>query len=91
MAREDFYQLMSDVIGELNASHLGVGGATAFARPRPSGQASGPRPGGMGYLGAWFDEDYDGPGLKEVGRDHPDYGRFLVWAEDGEDPRDFDK
>jgi hypothetical protein len=28
-----------------------------------------------------------GLGLLEIGRDHPEYGRFLVWAEDGEDPR----
>jgi tricorn protease len=60
--REDFYQLMSEMIGELNASHLGVGGANAFARPTPGGPAM--ERGGMGFLGVWFDYDYPGPGLK---------------------------
>jgi hypothetical protein len=28
-----------------------------------------------------------GTGLAEIGPEHPEYGRWLAFAEDGEDPR----
>ncbi len=59
--QDELHTLMSEMVGELNASHLGVGGAAAFGRPGQGGPA--PR-GGMGYLGVWFDYAHDGPGLK---------------------------
>lgn len=50
--REDFYELMQEMLGELNASHLGISGAT-----RPSGEKS-------GCLGLEFDPAHVGRGLK---------------------------
>jgi len=50
-AKEDFYTLVSMMLGELNASHLGIGGPTA----------SGPE---TAYLGVWFDPEHRGPGVK---------------------------
>ena len=29
----------------------------------------------------------EGQGLAETGPEHPDYGKWLIFAEDGEDPR----
>lgn len=49
--REDFYALVSMMLGELNASHLGIGGETV----------SGPR---TAYLGVWFDPEHRGTGVK---------------------------
>jgi len=49
--KEDFYSLVSMMLGELNASHLGIGGPTV----------SGPE---TAYLGVWFDPDHRGPGVK---------------------------
>lgn len=48
----DFATLLSEVLGELNASHTG-------GRYYPSGA-----PMSTGWLGAYFDENYDGDGLK---------------------------
>ena len=48
---EDFRDLLSEMLGELNASHTG-------ARYRTLGSA------GAGRLGVLYDETYDGPGLK---------------------------
>lgn len=48
----DFSELLSELLGELNASHTGSG-------YRPSGPEW-----GIGNLGAFFDENYDGDGLK---------------------------
>lgn len=48
----DFAILLSEVLGELNASHTGGG-----FRDVPSCLST-------SSLGAYFDEDYDGPGLK---------------------------
>lgn len=53
VAKEDFAWLLSAMIGELNASHLGV---TPAADPGPTTTT--------GYLGLTFDQDYTGPGLK---------------------------
>ncbi|GBC97856.1 Tricorn protease [bacterium HR17] len=50
-AKEDFYALVSLMLGELNASHLGIGGSTV----------SGPE---TAYLGVEFDPNYRGPGVK---------------------------
>ena len=50
-AKEDFYALVSMMLGELNASHLGIGGPTV----------SGPE---TAYLGVWFDPEHLGPGVK---------------------------
>ena len=33
------------------------------------------------------DDTDAGDGLHEIGPDHPEYGRWLALAEDGEDPR----
>ncbi|MDT7896500.1 MAG: S41 family peptidase [Armatimonadota bacterium] len=49
--KEDFYALVSLMLGELNASHLGIGGPTV------SGAET-------AYLGVWFDPDHRGPGVK---------------------------
>jgi tricorn protease len=50
--REDFYSLVSLMIGELNASHLGIQG---MQRPPEETTAD---------LGLLFDESYAGPGLR---------------------------
>ncbi len=50
-AKEDFYALVNMMLGELNASHLGIGGPTV----------SGPE---TAYLGVWFDPEHRGPGVK---------------------------
>jgi tricorn protease len=50
--REDFYSLVSLMLGELNASHLGIAG---FRMPPEETTAE---------LGLVFDESYRGPGLK---------------------------
>ncbi len=50
--KEDFYSLVSLMLGELNASHLGIGGITAPPEERTA------------ELGLLFDEAYRGPGLK---------------------------
>lgn len=49
--KEDFYSLVSLMLGELNASHLGIGGETV----------SGPS---TAYLGVSFDPDHRAPGVK---------------------------
>ncbi len=49
--KEDFYGLVSLMLGELNASHLGIGGETV----------SGPS---TAYLGVSFDPDHRSPGIK---------------------------
>uniref|UniRef100_UPI0040497788 S41 family peptidase n=1 Tax=Candidatus Fervidibacter sp. TaxID=3100871 RepID=UPI0040497788 len=49
--KEDFYALVSMMLGELNASHLGISGQTV----------RGPE---TAYLGVWFDPDHRGPGVK---------------------------
>ncbi|MCX7642529.1 MAG: S41 family peptidase [Armatimonadetes bacterium] len=49
--KEDFYALVNMMLGELNASHLGIGGPTV----------SGPS---TAYLGVWFDPEHRGPGVK---------------------------
>jgi hypothetical protein len=33
------------------------------------------------------DNPTDGFGLREIGPEHPEYGRYLAFAEPGEDPR----
>src|SRR5262249_7490496 len=50
--REDFYNLVNLMLGELNASHLGISGT---APPQDEVTAD---------LGLLFDESYPGPGLK---------------------------
>jgi tricorn protease len=50
--KEDFYSLVSLMLGELNASHLGITG-TMPAPDEPTAD-----------LGLLFDESYHGPGLK---------------------------
>ena len=50
--REDMYSLVSLMLGELNASHLGISGRL----PNPDEQTA--------DLGLLFDETYRGPGLK---------------------------
>jgi len=50
---QDLHGLMGRMIGELNASHLGVSG----------GGRSGPT---TGFLGLWFDPEHAGPGLRVV-------------------------
>jgi tricorn protease len=55
---DEFFMLMQLMVGELNASHLGVGPAGAFARG-----GSGPAT-GTGYLGVTFDDHYEGVGLR---------------------------
>src|SRR5205085_9881548 len=50
--KEDLYTLISLMMGELNASHLGVSG------PGPSPEES------TADLGLLFDDTYRGPGLK---------------------------
>jgi tricorn protease len=57
-SRDDFYLLMSLMVGELNASHMGVGPAGAFNRG-----GGGPTT-GTGYLGVSFDYDYNGAGVR---------------------------
>ena len=52
--REDFYALVSMMLGELNASHLGIGA------PLGSGTPAEP----TADLGLIFDDSYRGPGLK---------------------------
>ena len=47
----DFCDLLSEMLGELNASHTG-------ARYRTTGTSS------AGHLGLLYDEEYDGEGLK---------------------------
>ncbi len=49
--KEDFYALVNMMLGELNASHLGMSGETV----------SGPS---TAYLGVWFDPEHRGPGVK---------------------------
>ncbi|HES57896.1 MAG TPA: PDZ domain-containing protein, partial [Firmicutes bacterium] len=52
----EFGQLYREMLGELNASHMGfspAGGSGAEAPPESTG-----------YLGAYFDKDYLGPGWK---------------------------
>ncbi len=56
--RDDFFMLMQLMVGELNASHTGVGPVGAFNRG-----GSGPTT-GTGYLGVTFDYDYHGVGLR---------------------------
>ena len=51
-SREDLYSLIHLMLGELNASHLGIGGRLAVA-DEPTAD-----------LGLLFDESYPGPGLK---------------------------
>lgn len=58
--RDDFFMLMQLMVGELNASHTGVGPLGAFNRG-----GSGPTT-GTGYLGVTFDYDYNGAGLRVV-------------------------
>ena len=48
----DFAEMLSEILGELNASHTG---GRAYGSGAPLSTAS---------LGAYFDEDYDGDGLK---------------------------
>ena len=48
----DFAEMLSEILGELNASHTG---GRAYGNGAPLSTAS---------LGAYFDEDYDGNGLK---------------------------
>lgn len=48
----DFAELLSEVLGELNASHTGARAHTPYAGLSDS------------YLGAYFDENHDGEGLK---------------------------
>jgi tricorn protease len=50
--REDFYSLVSLMLGELNASHLGIMGYTSPPEERTAD------------LGLLYDESYRGPGLK---------------------------
>ncbi len=50
--RIDFAVLLSELLGELNASHTG---ASAYSYGAPMETAT---------LGAWFDSDYEGEGLK---------------------------
>src|SRR5207247_10964463 len=50
--REDFYDLVSLMLGELNASHLGIAGLP----PLPEQTTA--------DLGLIFDDNYKGPGLK---------------------------
>jgi tricorn protease len=50
--KEDFYNLVSLMLGELNASHLGIMGP-----PSPNEEAT-------AELGVLFDNKYEGPGLK---------------------------
>ncbi len=50
--KEDLYALVSLMLGELNASHLGISGK--LGRPAEV----------TGDLGLLFDENYTGPGLK---------------------------
>lgn len=52
--RADFAVLLSELLGELNASHTG---ASAYSYGAPMETAT---------LGAWFDPDYEGEGLKVV-------------------------
>ena len=52
--REDLYSLISLMLGELNASHLGI--SAPFGTPGPSEVTA--------DLGLIFDEKYAGPGLK---------------------------
>jgi Tol biopolymer transport system component/C-terminal processing protease CtpA/Prc len=53
--KEDFRFLVNMMFGELNASHLGIGGGGNIAvRSAP----------GTAYLGVWYDESYAGPGVK---------------------------
>ena len=51
-SREDFYSLVSLMLGELNASHLGISGRSST----PDAQTA--------ELGLLFDNGYAGPGLK---------------------------
>lgn len=53
VAKEDFAWLLSAMIGELNASHLGV---TPAPEPGPSAAT--------GYLGLSWDADYTGTGMR---------------------------
>jgi tricorn protease len=50
--KEDLYNLVSLMLGELNASHLGISGNTRFPEEVTAD------------LGLLFDESYKGPGLK---------------------------
>ena len=50
--REDFYDLISLMLGELNASHLGIAGLPSFPEETTAD------------LGLLFDDKYFGPGLK---------------------------
>jgi len=52
--RNDFHFLVNQMFGELNASHLGIGGGGAGGRSAPE----------TAYLGVWYDETYTGPGVK---------------------------
>jgi tricorn protease len=51
-SREDFYSMVSLMLGELNASHLGISGRNSS----PDAQTA--------ELGLLFDDNYTGPGLK---------------------------
>lgn len=50
--RRDFNYLVTQMLGELNASHTGIS--------TPGGRGGR----NTGYLGVWLDEDYSGPGVK---------------------------
>ena len=52
---QDFAIMLSELLGELNASHTG---ARAYATESPMG---------TGMLGAWYDESHEGDGLKIAG------------------------
>jgi tricorn protease len=82
--KEDFSFVLQQMIGELNASHMG---STPPASPNATTTA---------YLGLGFDQDYSGPGLKvndvtpegpadQVGR-HVAMGEYVL-AIDGDDVR----
>jgi len=59
---QDFHLLLTEMIGELNASHTGASRGADVKIPRETGQ-----------LGLWFDWSHEGPGLlvKEVLEDGP--------------------
>lgn len=51
--RQDFHFLMEQMFGELNASHLGISGGGGGRPSLPTA-----------YLGVWYDDKYEGPGVK---------------------------
>lgn len=60
---KDFHLLLTEMVGELNASHTGAGSSAGGRGPGRGGPPEGGRS-DTASLGLWFDWNREGPGLK---------------------------